>query len=276
MIDIMIQKPLFGSHGEIVLDIDLHLKQKDFIALTGKSGSGKTTFLRILAGLEEAHGSIMIDDEVWLSGKRSLKVQEREIGFVFQEYALFPNMSVEDNLLYVRDDKKLATHLLELVELEPLRKKLPAQLSGGQKQRVSLARAMMGRPKLLLLDEPFSALDRTMRLKLQEELLTLHKEFGTTTIMVSHDKAEIYRLADRVLILDQGKIISDTVVKEALLEESFSCEVLSVDERGVSIMINDKILIVPYGERKREDFQVGQQVMFFAKELSLNPLNYDV
>ncbi|GKT31793.1 molybdenum ABC transporter ATP-binding protein, partial [Aduncisulcus paluster] len=163
----------------------------DFVALAGQSGSGKTTLLRILAGLEEAQGTIQVGDESWLDDTKSLPVQKRKIGFVFQDYALFPNMSVEENLLYVTKDKLLADKLLEMIELSELRDRFPNTLSGGQKQRVSLCRAMMNKPKLLLMDEPLSALDPNMRTKLQYEILTLHKEFGTTTIMVSHDPSEI-------------------------------------------------------------------------------------
>ncbi|MEA3512917.1 MAG: ABC transporter ATP-binding protein, partial [Campylobacterota bacterium] len=159
MIKIDINKKLHGSNGEMDLDINLEITKGDFVALAGLSGSGKTTLLRILAGLEDADGTLKIDDDVWLDGKFCLPPQKRKIGFVFQDYALFPNMSVLDNLLYVQKDKELADKLLEMTELSELKKRLPNSLSGGQKQRVSLCRAMMNRPKLLLMDEPLSALD---------------------------------------------------------------------------------------------------------------------
>lgn len=145
MIKIKIKKPLHGSNGDMDLDVDLEIMQGDFIALAGQSGSGKTTLLRILAGLEESEGSIQIGDEVWLDGKKSLPPQKRQIGFVFQDYALFDNMSVKQNLLYVKKDEKLANHLLHLTELSNLQDRLPHTLSGGQKQRVSLCRAKIGR-----------------------------------------------------------------------------------------------------------------------------------
>jgi molybdate transport system ATP-binding protein len=138
-----------------------------------------------------------------------LPPQQREIGFVFQDYALFDNMTVEENLLFVNDDKVLAKRLLEMTELTQLANRNAKGLSGGQKQRVSLCRAMMKKPKLLLMDEPLSALDPTMRTKLKDEILYLHKTFGTTTIMVSHDLDVSYQLADRILLLKQGKIIAD-------------------------------------------------------------------
>jgi len=222
MIFIDIKKRLFGALGEMVLDIKLNIKREEFLSISGESGSGKTTLLRILAGLEEAEGKIILEDgTIWLdSSKRvSLKPQKREIGFVFQDYALFPNMTIEKNLLFANQDPKLAKHLLEITNLYPLKDRYPNSLSGGQKQRVAIARALMRRPKLLLMDEPLSALDLEMRTKLQEQILLLHREFKITTIMVSHDLAEIYSLSNRVIILKNGKIIKNGTPKEILLNQ---------------------------------------------------------
>ena len=207
MIKINIQKQLHGSNGLMNLNVNLEIKQGEFVALAGLSGSGKTTLLRILAGLEEASGIIKINNSIWLDEKFSLSPQKREIGFVFQDYALFPNYTVLENLLYVNKDIELANHLLKITELSELKKRLPQTLSGGQKQRISLCRALMNRPKILLMDEPLSALDPSMRTKLQNEILTLHKEFNTTTIMVSHDPSEIYRLSNRMVVLNNGQIM---------------------------------------------------------------------
>ncbi len=201
MIEIAVKKQI----GNFKLDVALSLKRGEFVGIMGASGSGKTTLLRIIAGLENATGRIVVGDEVWLDGKKSLPPQKRSIGFVFQEYALFENMSVLGNLLYVSKDEALARKLLKIVELDDLLDRYPAQLSGGQKQRVALARAMMRCPKLLLLDEPLSALDSSMRLKLQNEIARLHEEFGTTTLMVSHDRGELLRLSDRIYQMRQGK-----------------------------------------------------------------------
>ena len=124
---------LHGMEGEMPLHVNLEIAEGSFVALTGKSGSGKTTLLRILAGLESGEGRISVMGETWLEGSRVLPPQKRGIGFVFQDYALFENMSVEQNLLFVRNDRELATHLLQITELEALRKRLPSTLSGGQK-----------------------------------------------------------------------------------------------------------------------------------------------
>jgi molybdate transport system ATP-binding protein len=222
MVKIDIDKKLHGADGEMVLDVNLSIEEGAFVALAGKSGAGKTTLLRIVAGLESSSGVIQIAGDVWQSEDFSLATQERKIGFVFQDYALFPNMTVEENLLFVNRDKALSKHLLELTELSQLAKRRPSMLSGGQKQRVSLCRAFMNRPKLLLMDEPLSALDPAMRTKLQNEILTLHKEFGTTTIMVSHDPSEMYRLASRVVVLEEGKVVADGLAKDVLLKTSGS------------------------------------------------------
>lgn len=280
MITINIDKPLHGSNGEMNLHVNLKIKEGEFVALSGKSGSGKTTLLRILAGLEDASGEIKVGKESWLENGFSLPPQKRGIGFVFQDYALFTNMSVEENLLFVSKDKELAKKLLEMTELHDLKNRTPETLSGGQKQRVSLCRAMMKRPKLLLLDEPLSALDAQMRTKLQNEILSLHKEFGTTTVMVSHDTSEIYRLANRVVVLNLGKIINDGTPKDVLLKTSgsqkFSFEgelldIVKVDVIYIAIIsIGQQLVEVVISELEAKNLQIGQVVHVSTKAFSPN------
>ena len=275
MINIKIQKPLFGSNGQMNLDIDLQIQKGDFIALSGLSGSGKTTLLRIIAGLETASGTIKIEDDIWLDDKYSFPPQKRDIGFVFQDYALFPNYTVLENLLYVNKDINLANHLLNLTELNELKNRYPQTLSGGQKQRVSLCRAMMNRPKILLMDEPLSALDTNMRTKLQNEILALHKEFETTTIMVSHDPSEIYRLANRVVVLNEGKIINDGLPKDVLLKTSGSAkfsfegellDILKVDVIHIAIIsIGQQIVEVVIGNDEIKNLKVGDKIRVSTK-----------
>jgi len=228
MIEIAIYKKLHGSKGDMDLDVQLNIPKGAFISLMGESGSGKTTLLRILAGLEKAEGSIMVEGMPWLQKEKMLPPQQRGIGFVFQDYALFENMSVEENLLFVNKDKVLAQKLLEMTELDRLASRNVKGLSGGQKQRVSLCRAMMNRPKLLLMDEPLSALDPAMRTKLQDEILDLHKTFGTTTIMVSHDTDVSYRLSDRIVVLDHGKIVAEGAPEEVLVKATTVTYTLSI------------------------------------------------
>ncbi len=275
MIDINIEKTLQGSSKDMQLSIDLQIQEQEFVAISGKSGSGKTTLLRVLAGLESAKGTISVFGKHWLDGHHTLAVQKRQIGFVFQDYALFENMSVEQNLLYVAQDKELARHLLELTELSSLAQRLPARLSGGQKQRVSLCRALMKRPKLLLMDEPFSALDPSMRLKLQHDILRLHKEFATTTLFVTHDPSEIYKLAQRVVVLEDGKMIQDGTPKDVLLKtkgsQKFSLqgEILEIYKADVIyvavVAIGQQIVEVVLDGHEAQSFTVGQGVQVSTK-----------
>ena len=278
MVAINIYKTLQGSVGQMELDVNITVDKHAFVALAGESGSGKTTLLRILAGLEKAEGVITVSESVWQNERTVLAPQKRGIGFVFQDYALFANMSVEENLLYVCKDHDLAKHLLELTDLYALRDRLPASLSGGQKQRVSLCRAMMNRPKLLLMDEPLSALDPAMRIKLQQDILKLHKEFGTTTIMVSHDPSEIYRLADRVIVLDQGKVVQDGTPKEVLLKTqgsqkfSLTGELLDIVKADVIhiavVAIGQQIVEVVLDADEAASFVIGERVQVSTKAFS--------
>ncbi|WP_428737382.1 ABC transporter ATP-binding protein [Sulfurimonas sp.] len=280
MVHIDINKQLQGASGEMQLLTNLHIKQGEFVAISGKSGSGKTTLLRILAGLENARGEIKVDNSIWLGNTLNLPPQKREIGFVFQDYALFPNMSVLENLLFVQKDKELAQHLLEVTELTELQHRLPNQLSGGQKQRVALCRSLMSRPKILLLDEPLSALDPDMRTKLQNEILALHKEFEITTLMVSHDPSEIYRLASRVLVLDYGKIINDGTPREIFLKTTGSAkfsfdgellDIIKVDVINIAIIsIGQQIVEVVVSDEEIKDLTIGQSLNLSTK--AFNPM----
>jgi molybdate transport system ATP-binding protein len=275
MISLNIYKKLQGSVGEMPLHVNFSIKEHEFVALSGQSGSGKTTLLRILAGLECAEGSITVANEQWLEGSKALSTQQRGIGFVFQDYALFENMSVEQNLLFVNKDKTLASHLLQLTELTQLKQRLPRTLSGGQKQRVALCRALMRRPKVLLMDEPLSALDPLMRTRLQQDILTLHKEFGTTTIMVSHDPSEIYRLCERVIVLEHGKVIQDGKPKEVLLHQqgsqkfSLQGEILDIVKADIIhvaiVAIGQQIVEVVLDSAEAELLKVDQTITLSTK-----------
>ncbi|KLD74219.1 sulfate/molybdate ABC transporter ATP-binding protein [Xanthomonas hyacinthi] len=196
-------------------DVSLDIRQGELLALLGPSGSGKTTLLRVIAGLEHADaGRVLIDGE----DATGLPVQSRRVGFVFQHYALFRHMTVRDNIAFGlrvrRGDARLAesairarvTELLALVQLDGLEARYPTQLSGGQRQRVALARALAIEPRVLLLDEPFGALDAQVRRDLRRWLRELHDRTGLTTVFVTHDQEEALELADRVAILNRGRI----------------------------------------------------------------------
>ncbi|WP_209332734.1 ATP-binding cassette domain-containing protein [Lunatimonas salinarum] len=212
MIDILLNKKLKGASGPIPLELDIHLQQGDFVGIYGPSGAGKSSVLRMLAGLMQPDsGFVRVNGETWYDSQSSihLAARYRHIGMVFQEYSLFPNMTVRENLEFALDnrrDRKLVDTLLNSIGMHELAHQKPGILSGGQKQRVALARAMIRRPALLLLDEPLSALDMQMRRNLQQYILQFHREFELTTMLVSHDAAEIKKMTKRLLVLEQGNI----------------------------------------------------------------------
>jgi molybdate transport system ATP-binding protein len=275
-----INKKLHGSLGEMELDVEFSLEKNDFLAVMGESGSGKTTLLRIIAGLERSKSKIIVNDEIWQDEKTFLPPQKRKIGFVFQDYALFPNMSVLENLLYVNKDKNLAKKLLEITNLIELKNRYPNTLSGGQKQRVALARALMRKPKLLLMDEPFSALDPAIRKNLQKEILFLHKEFNLITIMVSHSPNEIYKLSNKVIEIKHGKIIKNSKTKDALLKHSgsakfaFEAEILDLKKSDIIniavISIDNQISEIVITNKEAKNLQIGDKIIVSTKAFHPN------
>ena len=199
------------DNTQALRNIYLEIKRNAIVALVGGSGSGKSTLLRMIAGLETPDkGSI------WLYGKNTafMSVQEREIGFVSQSYALFPHMSVYDNIAFGLHVKKESSeqiqerlnYLLKLIELENLAYHYPRQLSGGQKQRVALARSLAPNPKILLLDEPFAALDMRMRKELRDWIRTLRQHTAVTIIIVTHDYKEALEIATDIVMLQKGRV----------------------------------------------------------------------
>ena len=200
----------FGSF-QALRDIGLSIAKGEFVCFLGPSGCGKTTLLRIIAGLEtQSAGSIF-------QGTRDISVlppAQRDYGIVFQSYALFPNLSVADNVAYGLVNRKQpraqiaqrVDELLKLVGLPGSGTKFPAQLSGGQQQRIALARALATAPGLLLLDEPLSALDALERVRLRQEIRSLQRKLGVTTVMVTHDQEEALSVADRIVVMNQGVI----------------------------------------------------------------------
>ncbi len=200
----------FGSFTALK-DIHLDIQQGEFVCFLGPSGCGKTTLLRIIAGLE-----VQTAGRIQLAGRdiSALPPAERDYGIVFQSYALFPNLSVADNVAYGLVNRKVpkaqararVTELLALVGLPGSEARFPAQLSGGQQQRIALARALATSPGLLLLDEPLSALDAIVRVKLRGEIRSLQRKLGVTTVMVTHDQEEAFAVADRIVVMNQGGI----------------------------------------------------------------------
>ncbi|MDY7219073.1 TOBE-like domain-containing protein [Denitrificimonas sp. JX-1] len=203
--------------------LDLTINKGEMVGLLGPSGSGKTTLLRIIAGLESAD-----QGHILFSGKdvTNLHVRDRRVGFVFQHYALFRHMTVAENIAFGLDVlpkaqrpsksqiKQQVTALLEKVQLEHLAQRYPGQLSGGQKQRIALARALAMQPRVLLLDEPFGALDAKVRKELRRWLRDLHDDLGFTSVFVTHDQEEALEVSDRVVVMSQGKIEQQATPQE--------------------------------------------------------------
>jgi len=200
----------FGSF-QAVDRVSLEIESGSLVALLGPSGSGKSTLLRLISGLEMPDSG-----KIWLTGKDATQqsVQERNIGFVFQHYALFKHMSVRENIAFGLDIRKSSkakvkarvNELLELVQLTGLGDRYPSQLSGGQRQRVALARALAVQPQVLLLDEPFGALDAKVRKDLRAWLRKLHDEVHVTTVFVTHDQEEAMEVSDEIVVMNKGKV----------------------------------------------------------------------
>lgn len=208
------------SYGDqsILEHFNLHVEQGTFLTIIGSSGCGKTTALKLMNGLLTPESGSVFINGIDIS-KTDMNELRRGIGYVIQEIGLFPHMTVEKNISYVpnlykKKDKEAITararELAGTVGLLPeMLNRYPSELSGGQRQRVGIARALMNSPKIILMDEPFGAVDEITRKKLQEEILRIHKELGGTIVFVTHDIKEALRLGNRVLVMDEGRIIQD-------------------------------------------------------------------
>ena len=281
MIELNCKKSLNGADGKFELDVNLNVKKGEFIALYGKSGSGKTTLLRLIAGFETPDsGAIKAGGKTLFEGKNFAPPQSRNIGFLFQDYALFPNMNVMKNLLFANNDLNLAHKLLDLVEMSSLENAAISQLSGGQKQRAALARALMRKPEILLLDEPLSALDNAMREKLQDYLAKIHAEFNMTTVLVSHDVAEIYKLASKVFVLENGKIAHIGSPSEIFLRHSGSqkfslpAKILEISKRDAIyvavVLVGQQLCEVALSAAEAANLRSDDEAVLSAKAFGLN------
>ena len=286
MIQFNAYKMLQTADGKLPLDVSFTVEKGQFLSIYGNSGAGKTTILRILAGLTEAENAhIEVENEIWDDSqkKHHLPVQKRSIGFVFQDFALFPNLTVKENLefaLQKNDNTKIVSELIELMELQSLQNSKPQNLSGGQKQRVALARAIVRKPKILLLDEPLSALDDEMRFKLQDYILKIHQKYQLTTLMISHTIPEIFKLSDKVIILDKGKILKEGTPSSVFSEEKISSkfkltgEIISISKSDIvyviQVLSGNNIVKVIATEDEIKDFSIGQKVLVASK--AFNPL----
>ncbi|ELC9710037.1 sulfate/molybdate ABC transporter ATP-binding protein [Campylobacter jejuni] len=279
--------PINTAKGKKQLELNTCLKANEITAIFGESGAGKTTLLKIIAGLiKPEFGRIEVGDELWFDTQKNvnLAIQKRKIGFVFQNYALFPNMSVKENISYAATSKQKAEELLSLMNLENLAKIYPKNLSGGQAQRVALARALAREPQILLLDEPLSALDFKMRSFLQDELVKILQHFKITTLLVSHDLAEIYKLSHRILELSDGKIIKDARTNEFFTSSNLSAKLrlsatlLEMKKSDIlvifTLLLNQDIVKITLSEeeflKSYKDVKIGDTLLLSIK--AFNPI----
>lgn len=270
MIKISIRKKLNLSNNTNQLRVDTNINPLQITALYGPSGAGKTSLLNILAGLmRPEEGTIEVNGEVWFDAVKQidLPAQKRNIGFVFQDYALFPNMTVQQNLQYAAGkagDAAIIKHLLDVTQLTGFADHKPQTLSGGQQQRVALARALVRKPDLLLLDEPLSALDQQARVLLQDELLQLQSEYQFTVVLVSHDVAEICRLAAHVICIDNGAVKQegtpiDIFTSGQVSGMQLTGQIIGMDESWLQVLIGGQVTRLKRGTGR---YQVGDRVMF--------------
>lgn len=215
-LEIQLKKQL----GEFALDIEFQSKSRR-IGILGASGCGKSMTLKCIAGIETPdEGRVIMDGHTFFDSAAKLKIkpQKRKVGYLFQNYALFPTMTVRDNVAAglggYKKNKIRVDEMIRKFRLEGLEKYLPGELSGGQQQRVALARIMAYEPDVILLDEPFSALDEFLKERLQQELLEMLSDYQGTVVLVSHSRDEIYRFSEELLILDRGKMVSQGRTKE--------------------------------------------------------------
>jgi len=289
MICLDLHKTFKNSDGGLTLHMQTEVLKGSFVTLYGPSGAGKTSTLRMLAGLlEPDKGMLMVDDVPWFDSSRkiNLRVQKRQIGYVFQDYALFPNMTVRENLEYgcPEDSEISIDELIEFMELDPLADRKPHTLSGGQQQRVALARALAQQPKILLLDEPLAALDYKFRLKLQDYLFRIHRDFNLTTLMVSHDISEISRLSDQVLVIEQGRIVRQGTPDEIFVNRQISGkfkfigEVQRIEKHDiiyiVSVLVQNQLIKVVAQPSEMQGIDLGDKVMIASK--AFNPIIYKI
>ncbi len=268
---------VFDGHHALA-DIDLAVERGEIIALVGHSGCGKSTLLRIIAGVETAsHGRVTIDGRE-VDGKSFVEPEARGVGFVFQDYALFPHLSVRDNVLFglksrPRGEAMAAmADVVRRVGIEHLVERFPHTLSGGEQQRVALARALAPRPAIILMDEPFSNLDSSLREKVRDETLSLLRSFGATAIMVTHDPEEALSTGDRVVLLREGRIaqagspydLHDRPVDPYVAE--FFCTFNKI----AGIVDDDGTVVTPIGNfARRENLGAGTDVTVFIRPQSV-------
>ena len=281
MITATISKELVTADGKGELRVELSLEKGIITSLYGDSGVGKTMLLRMIAGLETpGSGHIKYEEQTWYdSSGRTMAIEKRGVGFVFQDYGLFPNMTVEQNIRFAcaEDDAELIHYYLETFGLETLKDRKPTELSGGQKQRTAIARALAFKPKVLLLDEPFTAQDKRMSDIVGKEILKYTKEQDCVTVMVTHNLAMTFQLATYIYSIGNGEVINKGTVEEVFLRDASEqgnglngVVAELIDKNGkltCLILVNEQLIEIHAGEVP--DVKVGDEVYLkFDQEAS--------
>lgn len=268
MIALDFAKTLQGIQGDFLLEVKEKIQKGERVGIFGASGSGKSTILKILAGLMKPDsGEIEIEGKIWNSKEIFLPPQKRNIGFVFQDYALFPHLDVAKNIGFGKNvSRSRVIELLQMMELQNIAHHKIGQLSGGQAQRVAIARALARDPKILLLDEPFNALDSKIKNKILDELNALQKALGFVMILVSHQISEIYHLSDRMLEIDQGKVLSKQIPKQIFFKNSLILEVeilnltLSASCAHIEALLNSETFSFVCDLSQSSELKIGDRI----------------
>jgi molybdate transport system ATP-binding protein len=293
MIKLRIKREMHTPQGKKWLELDLNIAKGELVSIFGESGAGKTTLLRVLAGLiQPQEGHIEVDGEIWFDSRKGIDrpPQERKTGFVPQENSLFPHMTVRKNLEYAlprrqagcsdKRDQCSIKDWIDVMGLNGLEDQKPDKISGGQRQRVALVRALINQPKILLLDEPLSDLDIQSRLKLQDEIIKVHQKTGITTLLVSHDLPEVFKLSNKVFVIENGKITRSGSPQDIFVDNNlsgkfkFTGEIIGIHKDGVlnilTLSVGNTVTKVVACDEEIAGLTIGSQVIVAAK--AFNPL----
>ena len=253
------------------IEANLQISLGEYVSISGISGSGKTTFLRLISGLiQPQNGTICWGEQVWhdTKNKQCIPPQERNIGMVFQDYALFPNMNTLDNIIFAckeKVEKKYLQSIVDTLGLDNYLTRYPYQLSGGQQQRVAIARALISKPALLLLDEPFSALDESLKKTIQSFIYEIHKQNSMTTLVVSHQISEIKPYAHRFLQFENEKLLDYHYIEKKNLSLQgilISKEMSASEMSQVTLLYDGKTYQFPFPSSELEKLNIGDKIHF--------------
>lgn len=285
MISFQFHKSIAGVEGYDRFEMSGQIEPGTFVGIYGPSGSGKTTLLRMFAGLLRPDtGHLRVGEKILFDSERKVfeKPQNRKIGLVFQDYALFPQMTVMENLRFGKrpGGEKHIDELIHVFELESHLARKPDGLSGGQRQRVAVARALVAQPEILLLDEPLAAVDHQLRMKLQQYLMEVHRRYQLTTLLVSHEVGEIFRLCKQVIGLENGRVIHHGTPAQLFSafnlsgKFQFTGEILEIEKADtvfiVTVLVEHAVVRVIADASEAKSLAVGNKVLLASK--AFNPL----